>query len=127
MSLFYNTAIHTVDLSRSSSAGTFETQGVTLGAIEDTRPSLPLPSSVLDDRLSQLDISYWTVVPIDNESAASLISQYIMTDHALLPSFDADLFLQDLVSKTIRFCSPLLVNALLAWASVSSCWESQRA
>ncbi len=76
-------------------------------------------SSLCDERLGKIVISTWTKVPITNEFAARVISLYLETDHPLLGLFDADLFLDDLVSGQINFCSPLLVNALLCWACVS--------
>jgi len=59
------------------------------------------------------------VVPISNEYAAFLISQYLDVDHPTLGFFDADLFVQDLVHRRLEFCSPLLVSSLLHWAVVS--------
>ena len=76
-------------------------------------------SSLCDERLGHIVISTWTKVPVTNEFAARAISLYLETDHPLLGLFDADLFLDDLVSGQINFCSPLLVNALLCWACVS--------
>ncbi|KXL45058.1 MAG: hypothetical protein FE78DRAFT_148967, partial [Acidomyces sp. 'richmondensis'] len=61
-------------------------------------------------------IKYWTVVPISNEFAASIISQYLEVDHPTLGFFDADLFIHDLVYRRLEFCSPLLVSSLLYWA-----------
>jgi hypothetical protein len=72
-----------------------------------------------DDRLGQIVIEKWTDVPIESQTAGKIISFYLTTDHPLLGLFDADLFLRDLVSGDNNFCSPMLVNAVLAWASVS--------
>lgn len=72
-----------------------------------------------DARLRQLKISHWSPVVISDELAAQLLSLYLTTDHPLLSPFDADLFIDDLTSRTLRFCSPLLVNSVLAWACVS--------
>jgi hypothetical protein len=72
-----------------------------------------------DDRLRQIDIEKWTDVPIGSQMAGKIISFYLTIDHPMLGLFDADLFLRDLVSGDHNFCSPMLVNAVLAWASVS--------
>ncbi|KAF7194831.1 Nitrogen assimilation transcription factor nit-4 [Pseudocercospora fuligena] len=72
-------------------------------------------AELCDSRLRQLDISHWTPVNISDELAAQLLSHYFSTDHRLLSPFDADLFIDDLTSRTLRFCSPLLVNSVLAW------------
>ena len=80
------------------------------------RPSNP--SRLCDSRLHQLDIRYWTDVRIENDMAAKCISLYLETDHPLLGHFDPDLFISDLISKRSLYCSSLLVNALMYWASV---------
>jgi hypothetical protein len=59
-------------------------------------------------------------VPVTNQAAARVLSLYLVTDHYILGFFDVDLFLDDLVSGNERFCSPLLVNALLSWACVGT-------
>jgi hypothetical protein len=70
----------------------------------------------VDDRLARFEINRWTRVPVTNQFDASAISLYFTTDHAFLGFFDTDLFLNDLVDSRDRFCSSLLVNALLAWS-----------
>lgn len=82
-------------------------------------PSGPtLPPVRPDPRLNSLDISFWTAVPIPNDVAANVISLYLETDHAILGLFDADLFIHDLTHYEFRYCSPLLVSALLSFACV---------
>lgn len=76
--------------------------------------------SYCDDRLNLLDITKWSDVKIPNDLAARIMSFYLKIDHPLLGLFDADLFLRDLVKVQHNFCSSMLVNAVLAWASVSS-------
>jgi hypothetical protein len=75
------------------------------------------PPPLCDDRLRKLDIANWTKVPITNEAAARAISLYMQTDHPLLCHFEPQLFLSDLVNLENNYCSPLLVNALLFWAT----------
>ncbi|KAK8070947.1 hypothetical protein PG997_011150 [Apiospora hydei] len=84
------------------------------GAPEDP---LPISRDYCDDRLSGLHISAWTTVQISNELAARIVSLYLKTDHPMLGTFDPDLFVSDLVTQQKRFCSSLLVNALLYWGS----------
>ncbi|KAJ3942151.1 uncharacterized protein N0V96_007645 [Colletotrichum fioriniae] len=79
----------------------------------------PTPRIRNEPRLKDLNIAFWTVVPISNQDAAEVISLYLETDHPILGLFDADLFLNDLVNGEVRYCSSLLVNALLAFACVS--------
>ncbi|TID02435.1 Nitrogen assimilation transcription factor nit-4 [Colletotrichum higginsianum] len=85
--------------------------------VSPTGPSPPPPPPVRKDpRLRKLSIGFWTVVPITNQDAADAISIYLETDHPVLGLFDADLFLDDLIGGEVRYCSSLLVNALLAFA-----------
>lgn len=72
-----------------------------------------------DERLHQLQIGYWTGVSIDDEVAASAISLYLQGNHSIFGLFDPDLFIHDLVHRKHQYCSPFLVNALLAHACVS--------
>ena len=72
-----------------------------------------------DSRLKDLDISYWTKVPISDLSAAALISLYLETDQTIVAFIDADLFVDNLVNRMPRFCSSFLVTAMLYVACVS--------
>jgi hypothetical protein len=76
-------------------------------------------SILCDPRLHDLEIGFWTLVPIGNVLAARAISLYLKTDHPLLGLFEPTLFISDLVDKRNGFCSPAIVNALLYWACVS--------
>lgn len=81
----------------------------------------PIPS-YCDERLHRLEISNWTSITINNDFAARVISLYLETDHPILGLFDADLFLDNLISGKLHFCSPLLVSALLCWACEAYCY-----
>lgn len=76
-----------------------------------------------DARLEELNIDFWTSVPIKNEDAASAISLYIETHHPVWCFFDASQFISDLVECNLdkkSTCSPLMVSALMAFALVSN-------
>lgn len=75
--------------------------------------------SYIDHRLEGLQIWQWTSVPIPETLAEQTISFYLSNEHPLLAFFDADLFIRDFVAGGGRFCSPVLVSALLAWSCVS--------
>ncbi|KAI0143121.1 hypothetical protein GGR57DRAFT_508186 [Xylariaceae sp. FL1272] len=79
-----------------------------------TTPTIPY----CDARLAQLDITFWTQVPIGNEAAAMIISSFLQTNHPVWGYIDADLSVIDLVDKKLRFCTPFLVNALLTYICV---------
>ena len=75
--------------------------------------------SLCDERLKNLNIEFWTSVPIPSDLAAKIISLYLETDHPLLGSFDPDLFLADLVDCRNNYCSEILVSAVMYWGCVS--------
>jgi hypothetical protein len=72
-----------------------------------------------DSRLYELDIRYWTTIAISNDMAACVLSNYFEYYHPIFACFDADFFISDLISHKLDFCSPFLLNALMAWACVS--------
>jgi hypothetical protein len=88
---------------------------------ESGLPKNTLPADFfeyVDERLDLLQIGYWIGTDIANPVAAGLISLYLKTDHPTLGLFDSGLFLDDLVARRSRFCSPLLVCSILVWAYV---------
>lgn len=84
-------------------------------------PELDGPSTQMlyDPRLERVNFSTWTDIPVLHSEAAQAISDYLRLDNPVLGFFDADPFLNDLSSNGTRYCSPLLVNALLGWRCVS--------
>jgi hypothetical protein len=80
--------------------------------------SSSLTEKYIDDRLAMVHFSQWTNVPVSDEFAAKVVSLYLEVFHPFLGLFDADLFLDSLISGETRFCSRLMVNAVLAWTSV---------
>ncbi|KAG5758522.1 hypothetical protein H9Q72_013342 [Fusarium xylarioides] len=73
----------------------------------------------VDPRLHDIDISRWTSIPLSNQFAAKAIALYLNMNQPWWALFDTDLFLDDLVNVETNFCSRMLVNALLAWATQS--------
>lgn len=73
----------------------------------------------IDARLKRIHIRAWTDVPIEDDFAARVISLYLKNDTPWWVYVNIKLFLEDLIYVGTRFCSPLLVNSLLAWACVS--------
>lgn len=89
-----------------------------------TQNFLPAPkptpeSAYCDERLRNLDSSFWTNVQVTNDFAARVISLYISSDHPLLGFFDPSLFIDDLVSQQEMFCSRFLVHAVMHVGCVS--------
>ncbi|CAL5869594.1 uncharacterized protein PFLUO_LOCUS3824 [Penicillium psychrofluorescens] len=64
----------------------------------------------------------WTKVTNDSQLVSHLISLYLTWDHPCSQLIDQDVFLKHIKAKdlTSEFCTPLLVNSLLAMASVYS-------
>ncbi|KAF4341829.1 nitrogen assimilation transcription factor nit-4 [Fusarium beomiforme] len=81
----------------------------------------PAPAlSPCDKRLEELNIGFWTSVPIAADLAARVILLYLETDHPLLGSFDPTLFVDDLVHCRTNYCSKLLVSTLMYWGCMYS-------
>jgi len=105
--------------------GSVDLKSLAGGASENMSPSTfdsrqSSASSMVEDlydaRLRNLDISYWTTVPMPSSVAAKIISSYLQTHHPIWSLFHADLFVRDLVERRLEFCSSFLVNALLCYA-----------
>lgn len=76
-------------------------------------------AKMIDRRLDAAVVSKWTTVSGDDVLMRRLIETYFMFEFHTVPVFHKDCFLEDLVAGRRRFCSSLLVNAVLATACVS--------
>ncbi|KAK4081289.1 uncharacterized protein Triagg1_2821 [Trichoderma aggressivum f. europaeum] len=75
-------------------------------------------AEIVNTRLSSVDVSRWTAVSADNELMRALLHAYFLHEYSSYTIFQKDIFIQALTDGDERFCSSLLVNALLAQASV---------
>ncbi|CAN9446427.1 unnamed protein product [Alternaria alternata] len=66
--------------------------------------------------LSQASASKWTNAISNDVLFRKLLGNYFLYVHPLLYCFHMKYFLEDMVAGQTRFCSPLLVNAVLAAA-----------
>jgi hypothetical protein len=82
--------------------------------------SLDKPHSPCDERLLHVQASQWTTVTTNNTVLVNLISLYLSWDHVTLRLFDEDYFLDQISTGQTEYCSPLLVNSMLAAAAVSN-------
>jgi hypothetical protein len=73
---------------------------------------------MVEPQIDQITAPYWTQVISDNQLLRRLICSYFLYPHPCGPFVHKDLFLNDMATCRIRYCSPLLVNAMLAVASV---------
>jgi hypothetical protein len=86
------------------------------GSLTSWHGSVPLLKPDWIARLEEVSVSSWTAIPIPDRAAVHAIALYLANDYPVMPLFDADLFLRDLVLNQPYFCSPFLVSALLGWA-----------
>ena len=73
---------------------------------------------VIEPRLSETDISYWTSISQDNELMRNFLGVWLHCEYHFTAALQKDLFLEDMMSQNGDFCSPLLVNIVLAYACV---------
>lgn len=80
--------------------------------------------TLVDPRLDSADVAQWTRVSSDNMMLRRLLKIYFIYEYPFHPFFHKDLFLDALSAgnqrpqRSQRFCSNLLVNAVLAAAWV---------
>ncbi|ROT35470.1 hypothetical protein SODALDRAFT_353155 [Sodiomyces alkalinus F11] len=102
----------------SSTAGYgYEERNSTSDLVPPASGSDQAPPTYCDERLRDLDVAFWTDVPIDPHLAARIISLYLETDHPLIGTFDPSMFVADLINRQSTFCSSFLVNAIMSWGS----------
>lgn len=74
---------------------------------------------ICDMPLRQVPAKPWTKVTDDDDMVSHLVSLYFTWDHPCVQIVDQDNFLQHMESgQSSELCTPLLVNSLLAMASV---------
>jgi hypothetical protein len=78
-----------------------------------------LAAELIEPLLEDARPSNWTTVSPNDGLMRILLERYFLTQYPGQFFFHKDYFLEDMVSKSTRFCSPLLVNAILAKACVS--------
>lgn len=78
-----------------------------------------LAAKIVDPRLDLVRPSLWTNVSADDALLRHLLGLYFLHEYHLFSCFHKDLFLDDMLSMSSQFCSELLVNAVLAQATVS--------
>jgi hypothetical protein len=88
---------------------------------EEKSPYLkPFHAAVLvDPLLDSVQPFRWTTVSRDDKLMRDLLRIYFLREHMWFTYLNKNLFLEDMASGSTRFCSSLLVNAILAFACVS--------
>ncbi|KAK4983665.1 hypothetical protein LTR50_007094 [Elasticomyces elasticus] len=91
----------------------------------DTRSFVASPAQ-LEARASyerpefNVEAQLWTSVIRDNALMSHLLTVYFTYSHKFFCWFEKESFIEDLLQGGTDFCSPLLVNAVLALACISS-------
>ncbi|KAM3503970.1 hypothetical protein MY11210_008515 [Beauveria gryllotalpidicola] len=84
-------------------------------------------AAIIDPRLSKIRPSDWTVVSENDHLMRTMLQHFFMYEYQWHASFQKDCFLDDMVSGDRQFCSPLLVNSILAHACHSATEHPNRA
>lgn len=73
-----------------------------------------------DKPLFQVPCKPWTTTTDDDHLVSSLMSLYFTWDHPLMQVVNQEIFLRDMSARDLasEFCTPVLVNSILAVASV---------
>ncbi|PTB73357.1 N-terminal fungal transcription regulatory domain-containing protein [Trichoderma longibrachiatum ATCC 18648] len=75
-------------------------------------------AEVVDPRLTDAKISWWTSVSSDNVLMRELLGVFLRCEYIFTSAFQKDYFLDDLVARRKDLCSSLLVNVALAYSCV---------
>jgi hypothetical protein len=75
-------------------------------------------ADLLEPLLASVKPSEWTSINSDDELMRKLFAAFFMNEYITQTCFQKESFLEDMAAKRRRFCSTLLVNAVLAYASV---------
>ncbi|KAK3990327.1 hypothetical protein QBC44DRAFT_66147 [Cladorrhinum sp. PSN332] len=76
-------------------------------------------ASVVHPLLESVKPSKWTLVSSDDVLMQKIIHDYFLYEYDWFSVVHIDYFLQDMASERRRFCSPLLVNAILCLGCLS--------
>ncbi|XWW92809.1 hypothetical protein V2A60_000736 [Cordyceps javanica] len=75
-------------------------------------------AQLLEPRLTDVQMAPWTRVCDDDALMRELLEVFFRCEYQFTSAFHKDYFLEDLAAGRTEFCSPLLVNIVLAYASV---------
>ncbi|KAK5087565.1 hypothetical protein LTR24_006605 [Lithohypha guttulata] len=83
---------------------------------------------LIDTPIHHVQAAPWTQVTDDNHLVSHLVSLWVTWDHCFPNGVVFELFLRDMQSKNLEstFCSPFLVNCILAAACLYSDYEEVR-
>jgi hypothetical protein len=102
--------------------GSSTTMTTTTSTVDDYRHAYNIPfhaAGLVEPRLDSIKASRWTAVTTSDALVRRLLEIYFLQEFTFTTFFHKDYFLDDMVAGRERFCSSLLVNAVLACAWVS--------
>lgn len=73
----------------------------------------------VDHLIADAKPSMWTSVCQDDNLMRRLLQKQFLCEFNFMSAIQKDYFLEDMISRQGEFCSPLLVNAVMAYACVS--------
>ncbi|OTA00562.1 Zn2Cys6 transcriptional regulator [Trichoderma parareesei] len=73
-------------------------------------------AELLDPLIDHVKPSKWTMVSTDDHLMRTLLRAYILHEYPTFPIFHKDIFFQAMIDEDTQYCTPMLVNALLAEA-----------
>lgn len=77
------------------------------------------PDLINDIPILNITAAPWVTITDNNELVSHLMSLYLTWDHPVWHLFDFDIFIDAMKNGDSTYCSPVLVNAILAEACVS--------
>ncbi|KAL5603369.1 hypothetical protein FOVSG1_006119 [Fusarium oxysporum f. sp. vasinfectum] len=80
-------------------------------------------ASIVDPRMDEIIPSKWTTVNADDDLMRTFIRAYFLYEYDWFTFFHKDYFLDDMLAGSNTFCSPLLVNAILAVGCPAEFWN----
>jgi hypothetical protein len=80
---------------------------------------MPLSAAkIVDDRLDSVKPSLYTNVSQNDKLMRTLLHEFLLFGYDWAVVFQLNDFLDDMLAHKYDFCSPLLVNVVLAYATV---------
>ncbi|KAJ1337548.1 DNA binding [Microdochium nivale] len=115
---YLNSLVYECSLRNTGTHDSLETIDVAFEAYRDLYLKPFHAATVVDRLLDAVEPSRWTSVSKDDALMRKIMAAYFMNEYPSLPAFHKDYFLRDMAEGRHRFCSRLLVNAVLAMGCI---------
>ncbi|KAH7041207.1 uncharacterized protein B0I36DRAFT_427472 [Microdochium trichocladiopsis] len=111
---YLNSLVYECSLRNSATHDPFDTIDVAFEAYRDLYLKPVHAATVVDELLEAVQPSKWTSISKDDALMRKLLASYFSHEYQSLTVFQKDYFLRDMADGRRRFCSKLLVHAVLA-------------